>query len=69
MLPIAPFAFNVWTNSKACIQTLCLNFPEEPHQVVSSFEVVLKCTQTNLKLLTACTFYSFELLLSCNLKL
>ena len=40
-LPIIPFSLDEGSNSKACIEALCLNFPDESHYITSSTEIIL----------------------------
>nr|GMD77827.1 hypothetical protein Iba_chr13cCG7120 [Ipomoea batatas] len=39
--PIIPFSFNIWSDTKACIKTLCLNFLHESYYILSSAKIVL----------------------------
>lgn len=44
-IPISPFALDERSNPEADVETLCLDFLYEPHQVISSTEIILCVTQ------------------------
>jgi hypothetical protein len=44
-IPISPFTLDERSNPEADVETLCLDFLYEPHQVISSTEIILCVTQ------------------------
>jgi hypothetical protein len=41
-IPISPFTLDERSNPEADVETLCLDFLYEPHQVISSTEIILR---------------------------
>ena len=46
-IPVSPFTLDERSNPEADVETLCLDFLYEPHQVISPTEIILRLTQND----------------------